>query len=110
MGKWEKSGEASICLHLSDSYYISFNNGNKPSIFDYILLPPNNIGRPETAYVQLDDSKMFGARFLILYGDWRKEYEDAFAHGGNEACVALFLRNTEHMCEASDKPIEARTQ
>ncbi len=75
-------------------YYISYN----ANTFDE--------GKQETAVCVPDGRKAFGTAFYILYGDWRKEYEEAMKEG-LPAVFEVFKGNQDKIGYTSDILVEA---
>lgn len=89
-----------------EGFFISYNPGRERNPLDDILcslgkIQEGNLGRPETAIVVLDSSKITGCKHLILYGDYREDYQK-IAEKGLEACLVLFSKHIEHMTDTSD--------
>lgn len=71
--------------------------------------PEANIGRPETALCIRDGKEFGGVKFLILYGDHRKQFKEAADKGGLSACLDYFNTHRDQAAVASEhEPIEAK--
>lgn len=74
-------------IKRTDEYYISYN----PACFDH--------GKAETALCVRDSKTMFGTRFYILLGDWRKQYNET---SNLDEAMEVFKANKEHIGPTSN--------
>jgi len=81
-----------------DGFYISYNPSIKANPFDSVLVglgeAESRVGLDETALCVEDSTNPMGRCFLILNGDFRKDYEEAFPLG-KEACIAVYEKYRE---------------
>ena len=88
--KWEKNEGAGNYILEGNQFYISYNPN--PGFFWSSDLVP-----PETALVIMNEN---GVKFLILEGDFRKEYEKRIDN--LEECIKFFKENKKHKSMWSD--------
>jgi len=86
--KWRKNEEFGNYILHGDQFYISYQS--KP--WDPLGAAPS-----ETALVIMNEN---GVKFLILEGDFRKEYEKRI--DSLEECIKFFKENIKHKSKWSD--------
>lgn len=87
-----RDGAPNYLWQPCEEIYFSFN----PAPHAGISLFASDGGASETAM-------RYAGKFLILNGDWREEYQAAYAEGGIPACVAFYeASKAEHRSSWSE--------
>ena len=106
MADWIKRSSNSVWMIDNEkNIYVSYNPCVGKDVFgaDKFILDLSETmtklknGGEETALC-------YNGKYLILNGDWRNQFENAFNIGGLEEMIKLWEDNVEHQSKWSDEP------
>lgn len=105
---WFDNGNNSVLS--GEGFYISYNKSIVKNVFDDTLVmlgeAESREGKSETALVILGEEFEFGRIFLILNGDFRAEYEEAYPD--KDKCIEVYNKNkAEYNSDFTTKNYEA---